>query len=139
MSSFWKDIKKFNEMYKIHRADSVQPIDTSALTRFKDILQEEVDEVDDIILNNYEYNLDKAVDLADWLGDIVVYCHTFADRMGIDLPKVLDVIMQSNFSKLGEDGEPIYDHRGKVMKGPNYWKPETKIKDVLTVKNRGDI
>lgn len=36
--------------------------------------------------------------------------------------------MQSNFSKLGADGKPIYDERGKVQKGQNYWKPEPKIK-----------
>ena len=40
--------------------------------------------------------------------------------------------MQSNFSKLGEDGQPVYDHRGKVMKGPGYWKPEPKIQELLS-------
>jgi hypothetical protein len=39
--------------------------------------------------------------------------------------------MDSNFSKLGADGKPIYDERGKVMKGPFYWKPEPKIKELL--------
>jgi hypothetical protein len=42
--------------------------------------------------------------------------------------------MQSNFSKLGEDGKPIYDERGKVMKGGNYWKPEPKISEILAAK-----
>lgn len=50
---------------------------------------------------------------------------------GLDYWVVLDIIMQSNFSKLGEDGKPIYDERGKVMKGPNYWKPEPKIREYL--------
>ena len=70
-------------------------------------------------------------DLADWLGDIVVYCASEARRWGIPLNRVLNVIMESNFSKLDADGQPIYDERGKVMKGPNYWKPEPKIKEVL--------
>ncbi len=39
--------------------------------------------------------------------------------------------MQSNFSKLGADGKPIYDERGKVMKGPGYWQPEPKIRALL--------
>jgi hypothetical protein len=39
--------------------------------------------------------------------------------------------MESNFSKLDRNGEPIYDARGKVMKGPDYWKPEPKITEIL--------
>jgi hypothetical protein len=39
--------------------------------------------------------------------------------------------MESNFSKLGADGQPIYDERGKVMKGPSYWKPEPRIRSLL--------
>lgn len=131
MSKFWKDIKKFNEMYKLNSSDELQTIERSSLINFQDILQEELNEGDEIIQNFDKDNLDKAVELADWLGDIVVYCHTFADQNGINLPEVLDVIMKSNFSKLGEDGEPIYDHRGKVMKGPYYWRPEPKIKALL--------
>jgi predicted HAD superfamily Cof-like phosphohydrolase len=49
----------------------------------------------------------------------------------LPLDQVLAIIMQSNFSKLGADGLPIYDERGKVMKGPNYWKPEPKIQAML--------
>ena len=43
----------------------------------------------------------------------------------------LDIIMDSNESKLGADGNPIYDANGKFLKGPNYWKPEPKIRDLL--------
>lgn len=70
-------------------------------------------------------------DIADWLGDIVVYCASEARRYGIPLPQVLDIIMESNFSKLGADGKPIYDERDKLLKGPGYWKPEPKIKELL--------
>mgnify|MGYP003351314656 CR=1 FL=1 len=45
--------------------------------------------------------------------------------------EVLDIIMDSNESKLGADGKPIYDANGKFLKGPNYWKPEPKIKSML--------
>lgn len=44
---------------------------------------------------------------------------------------MLDVIMDSNESKLGADGKPIYDENGKFLKGPNYWKPEPRIKTLL--------
>ena len=61
------------------------------------------------------------------LCDIQVYCASEMAKFGLPLDKVLAVIMNSNFSKLGADGEPIYDERGKVQKGPNYWKPEPAI------------
>jgi hypothetical protein len=44
---------------------------------------------------------------------------------------VLQIIMDSNASKLGADGKPIYDANGKFLKGPNYWKPEPKIRELL--------
>lgn len=65
-----------------------------------------------------------AVANADWLGDIIVYCASEMMRYGLDIDKVLNAIMESNFSKLGADGKPIYDSRNKVMKGPSYVPPE---------------
>jgi predicted HAD superfamily Cof-like phosphohydrolase len=72
--------------------------------------------------------------LADLLGDIQVYCASEMAKFGLPLDEVLAIIMRSNFSKLGADGKPIYDERGKVQKGPNYWKwkPEPKIKELLS-------
>jgi predicted HAD superfamily Cof-like phosphohydrolase len=69
--------------------------------------------------------------LADLLGDIQVYAASEMAKFGLPLDQVLAIIMQSNFSKLGADGKPIYDERGKVQKGPDYWKPEPKIKEML--------
>jgi predicted HAD superfamily Cof-like phosphohydrolase len=73
----------------------------------------------------------RAAALADLLGDLIVYCASEARRWGIPLEPVLNTIMESNFSKLGADGQPLYDERGKVLKGPNYWKPEPKIEELL--------
>ena len=112
------------------------------MKNFKSILSEEVEEINDII-ENYEKSLEEnkeigkekeielMTDISDVLGDLVVYIRSEATKYGIGLEETLDIIMQSNFSKLGEDGKPIYDERGKVMKGPNYWKPEPKIKELL--------
>ena len=72
-----------------------------------------------------------ATAIADVLGDIIVYCRSEALKYGIPLEEVLDIIMDSNESKLGADGKPIYDANGKFLKGPNYWKPEPKIKSML--------
>lgn len=67
------------------------------------------------------------VQLADWLGDMNVYNRSEALKYGIPLEGVLACIMGSNFTKLGEDGEPIKDENGKVQKGPNFLPPEDHI------------
>lgn len=136
-AEFFEKIRKFNEIYKLPNHDKPHVLEAERLKDFKDILLEEVAEVDEIIdkmettAGSGEAQLEAMTDLADWLGDIVVYCASEACRWGIPLDKVLTVIMDSNFSKLDEDGNPIYDHRGKVMKGPKYWKPEPKIREIL--------
>ena len=138
---FEQDIVRFNEIYKLENNHQPTLLAPGRLQQFYEILSEEVEEVQDI-RSQYEAALAKGAvgpeesmailtDMADWLGDIVVYCASEARRWGIPLNKVLKVIMESNFSKLDQDGQPIYDHRGKVMKGPNYWKPEGKIAEVL--------
>jgi len=67
------------------------------------------------------------VALADWLGDMTVYNRSEALKYGIPLESVLACIMGSNFTKLGEDGLPIKDENGKVLKGPNFVPPERAI------------
>lgn len=138
MNNFTEDIKKFNEIYKL----PIAPFPTldavgDAIKRmqdFKNILAEELNEIDEIIQNAQEKNLSNEevlVNLADLLGDIIVYCASEMAKFGLPFNEVLNVIMQSNFSKLGVDGFPIYDGRGKVMKGPNYFKPEPAIRELL--------
>ena len=134
---FDEAIIHFNEMYKLPIANtptlSQQPNPKERLKAFLDIIREEVDEGEEILakMEAGEAEIDVLVDLADWLGDIQVFCASEMLRYGLPLYLVLNVIMQSNFSKLGADGKPIYDARGKVQKGPGYWKPEPKIKTLL--------
>jgi len=135
-------IREFNSMYGLEVNDSPTLPTLERLKNFKSILSEEVEEINDII-ENYEKSLDEnqeigkekemelMTDISDVLGDLVVYIRSEATKYGIGLEETLDIIMKSNFSKLGEDGKPIYDERGKVMKGPNYWAPESKIKKFL--------
>jgi predicted HAD superfamily Cof-like phosphohydrolase len=139
-SDFFNKIKKFNEMYGMSGKDSPELPDLKRLEDFKSILHEEVCEIDDIIekykklqeggIGNKE-KIEVMTDLSDWLGDIVVYVVSESRRHGIPIGDVLDVIMDSNFSKLGEDGKAIYDERNKLLKGPNYWRPEDKIRELL--------
>jgi predicted HAD superfamily Cof-like phosphohydrolase len=96
-------------------------------------LLDEVHEIDEIVklAQNGSSPIEVAVALADVLGDITVYCRSEALKYGLPLEAVLDIIMDSNESKLGADGNPIYDENGKFLKGPNYWKPEPRIKTLL--------
>lgn len=137
MSEFSQDIKKFNGIYKLPvNAQPSLDVGVPAADRmvaFKDILMEEVHEIDAIIAAQKcgEDPLKVLTMLADLLGDIQVYCASEMAKFGLPLDQILSIIMQSNFSKLGADGLPIYDERGKVMKGPAYWKPEPKIQELL--------
>lgn len=65
--------------------------------------------------------------IADWLGDMQVFNRSEALKYGIPLESVLNCIMGSNFTKLGDDGRPIKDENGKFLKGPNFLPPEDHI------------
>lgn len=136
MTPRFKDrIARMNAMYKLPAAERpTLPADVAErLVKFKATLMDEVHEIDDIVaLTRDGANAaDVAVALADLLGDIIVYCRSEALKYGLPLEEVLDIIMDSNESKLGADGKPIYDANGKFLKGPNYWKPEPAIKALL--------
>lgn len=136
MMNFFKAISKFNSMYRLpqppkptlefQRLEAFQG--NSASTQ--SILREECDEGMDVIMKYAcsESDADVLTAQADWLGDMIVYCTSELERYGLNPETVLGIIMDSNFSKLDKNGLPIYDERGKVMKGPGYWKPEPKLK-----------
>ena len=63
-------------------------------------------------------------DVADALTDILYVTYGAGHAFGIDLDKCFDEVQRSNMSKLGEDGKPIYNDQGKVMKGPKYFEPD---------------
>ena len=65
-------------------------------------------------------------EVADALTDILYVTYGAGHAFGIDLDKCFDEVQASNMSKLGVDGKPIYNGSGKVMKGPNYFKPNLK-------------
>ena len=64
------------------------------------------------------------LEVADALTDILYVTYGAGHAFGINLDKCFDEVQNSNMSKLGEDGKPIYNEAGKVMKGPNYFKPD---------------
>ena len=83
-----------------------------------DLIKEELDELQEAMKNN------DLLEVADALTDILYVTYGAGHAFGIDLDKCFDEVQNSNMSKLGEDGKPIYNESGKVMKGPNYFKPD---------------
>ena len=63
-------------------------------------------------------------EVADALTDILYVTYGAGHAFGINLDKCFEEVQNSNMSKLGKDGKPIYNDKGKVMKGPNYFKPD---------------
>lgn len=141
-STFTSHVEEFNKLYslpvnklptipfaKSAELGSVKEQLINRLRRFADILTEEVTEVTQIIdkVEAGDSPSEVLTDIADWLGDIQIYCASEMLKFGLDNDMVLDIIMASNMSKLGADGLPVYDARGKVLKGPGYWPPESQI------------
>ena len=83
-----------------------------------DLINEELEELQEAMKNN------DLLEVADALTDILYVTYGAGHAFGIDLDKCFDEVQNSNMSKLGENGEPIYNESGKVMKGPNYFKPD---------------
>ena len=83
-----------------------------------DLIKEELDELKEAMDNN------DLLEVADALTDILYVTYGAGHAFGIDLDKCFNEVQNSNMSKLGENGDPIYNESGKVMKGPNYFKPD---------------
>ena len=83
-----------------------------------DLIKEELDELQEAMKNN------DLIEVADALTDILYVTYGAGHAFGINLDKCFDEVQNSNMSKLDENGKPIYNDAGKVMKGPNYYKPD---------------
>ena len=85
-----------------------------------DLIKEELEELTDAINNK------DLLEVADALTDILYVTYGAGYAYGIDLDKCFKEVQRANMSKLGNDGKPIYNDKGKVMKGPNYSEPNLK-------------
>ncbi len=83
-----------------------------------DLIKEELEELTDA-MNNKDL-----LEVADALTDILYVTYGAGHAFGINLDKCFDEVQNSNMSKLDGNGKPIYNEAGKVMKGPNYFKPD---------------
>ena len=83
-----------------------------------DLIKEELGELNEAIKNK------DLLEVADALTDILYVAYGAGHAFGIDLDKCFEEVQRSNMSKLDENGEPIYNDSGKVLKGPKYFKPD---------------
>ena len=85
-----------------------------------DLIEEELEELKSAMSNK------DLLEVADALTDILYVTYGAGHAFGINLDKCFQEVQNSNMSKLGDDGKPIYNENGKVMKGPKYFKPDLK-------------
>ena len=116
MSNFIS-VKKFMETFgqEVKQSPSF-PSEKIQELRIK-LIEEEFLELKEAIKNK------DIKEVADALTDILYVTYGAGHAFGIDLDKCFEEVQNSNMSKLGENGKPIYNEFGKVMKGPNYFKP----------------
>ena len=119
MTNF-EDVKTFMKAFgQVVRTKPQLPDDKTMKLRF-DLIKEELNELDHAIKTK---NLRE---IADALTDILYVTYGAGCAYGIDLDKCFKEVQKANMSKLGKDGKPIYNEKGKVMKGPNYSEPNLK-------------
>ena len=117
MTNF-NDVKKFMETFGQEVKTKAEfPSDKIVKLRY-DLIKEELDELQIALKDK------NILEVADALTDILYVAYGAGHAFGIDLDKCFNEVQESNMSKLGKDGRPIYNDSGKVMKGPNFYKPD---------------
>ncbi len=119
MSNF-ESVKKFMKTFGQEVKEKAEfPSDKITSLRFE-LIKEELEE--------FKFAIEKKdiKEVADALTDILYVTYGAGHAFGINLDECFKEVQNSNMSKLGEDGKPIYNEKGKVMKGPNYFKPDLK-------------
>tara|TARA_B110000438_G_scaffold235464_1_gene232201 strand:- start:29 stop:400 length:372 start_codon:yes stop_codon:yes gene_type:complete len=119
MSNF-EDVRKFMKTFGQMVRTKPEIPDEKTMQLRLDLIQEELDELKEAMKQK---NLKE---IADALTDILYVTYGAGFAYGINLDKCFKEVQRSNMSKLGEDGKPIYNDKGKVMKGPNYSEPNLK-------------
>ena len=107
-------MQKFGQEVKLKPSFSTEKIND---LRYN-LIKEELEELKEAISKK------DLLEVADALTDILYVTYGAGHAFGLDLDNCFEEVQNSNMSKLGEDGKPIYNDKGKVMKGPNYYKPD---------------
>jgi predicted HAD superfamily Cof-like phosphohydrolase len=114
-------VKEFHTAFKIgHSENPIADLGETKNTLRYNLMKEENEEYLEAVQNN------DLIEIADALGDMMyILCGTIIEHgLQHKIEEVFDEIQRSNMSKLDTDGKPIYREDGKVMKGPNYFKPD---------------
>ena len=116
MTNF-ESVKKFMETFGQEIREKASFPNEKIVSLRCDLIREELDELQEAIKN------EDIKEVADALTDILYVTYGAGHAFGINLDKCFAEVQSSNMSKLGIDGKPIYNEKGKVMKGPKYFKP----------------
>jgi predicted HAD superfamily Cof-like phosphohydrolase len=116
MSNF-EDVKKFMQIFGQETKDKAEFPNKKIVQLRYELIKEELDELNQAIKDR------DIKEVADALTDILYVTYGAGHAFGVNLDKCFEEVQRSNLSKLGENGKPIYNSSGKVMKGPNYFKP----------------
>ena len=126
MSNFFK-VKKFMQKFKQEVKSKPSFPDDNIIKLRINLIKEELLELEEAL------NAKNIEETADALTDILYVTYGAGHAFGIDLDKCFDEVQKSNMSKLDKFGNPIYNNKGKVMKGPLYFKPN--YKKILNIRN----
>ena len=117
MTNF-NSVKKFMEVFGQEVKTKAEFPSEKIIKLRYNLIKEELDEFEEALKDK------DLKEVADALTDILYVTYGAGHAFGIDLDKCFDEVQRSNMSKLDEDGKPIYNEHGKVMKGPKYFQPD---------------
>ena len=117
MTNF-NSVKKFMEVFGQEVKTKAEFPSEKIIKLRYNLIKEELDEFEEALKDR------DLKEVADALTDILYVTYGAGHAFGIDLVKCFDEVQRSNMSKLDEDGKPIYNEHGKVMKGPKYFQPD---------------
>ena len=117
MTNF-ESVRKFMEIFGQEIREKAEFPNEKITSLRYELIREELEELKEALDNK------DIKEVADALADILYVTYGAGHAFGIDLDKCFEEVQNSNMSKLGSDGKPIYNDMGKVMKGPNYFKPD---------------
>lgn len=117
MNKMQQQVREFHQAFGAPVADTPQLLDDNRWQLRHALIHEEAGEYHEACVQG------DIVEIADALGDLLYVVFGAAIEHGIDLEPIVDEIHESNMSKLGADGKPIYRGDGKILKGPNFFQP----------------
>src|SRR6056300_580822 len=118
MTTNFERVKVFMETFGQEVKSEIELPDKNTQKLRVRLIQEELTELIQALA------VEDEIEVADALTDILYVTYGAGHAFGIDLDACFEEVQNSNMSKLGEDGKPIYNESGKVMKGPKYFKPD---------------